>query len=127
MVSLSNTVSVELTILAVPDTGGVSTRAGARNQLDAAGTVISYDQDWVESPNGRAGAGQRAYNWMMQGATEKRKLEALVISKARFKKPAARSSAAGGPRAWLRSRASYSSSKRTRLRCTTPFGTSTGC
>ena len=47
MVSLSNTVSVELTILTIPDTGGVSTRAGARNQLDAAGTIISYDQDWV--------------------------------------------------------------------------------
>ena len=47
VVSLPSTVSVELTILAVPDTGGVSTRAGARNQLDIADTVIFHGQDWT--------------------------------------------------------------------------------
>ncbi|RDB21790.1 putative ATP-dependent helicase IRC5 [Hypsizygus marmoreus] len=86
----------------------LSTRAGGLGiNLVAADTVIFYDQDW--NPQMDAQAQDRAHRIgqtkpvlifrlvsahtietkIMQRATEKRKLEALVIAKGKFKKPAA--------------------------------------
>ncbi|GLB42625.1 putative SNF2 family N-terminal domain [Lyophyllum shimeji] len=86
----------------------LSTRAGGLGiNLTAADTVIFYDQDW--NPQMDAQAQDRAHRIgqtkpvlifrlvsahtietkIMQRATEKRKLEALVIAKGKFKKPAA--------------------------------------
>lgn len=91
----------------------LSTRAGGLGiNLTAADTVIFYDQDW--NPQMDAQAQDRAHRIgqtrpvlvfrlvsahtietkIMQKATEKKKLEALVIAKGKFKKPAA---AAGAP------------------------------
>ncbi|KAF8992608.1 SNF2 family N-terminal domain-containing protein [Cyathus striatus] len=89
----------------------LSTRAGGLGiNLTAADTVIFYDQDW--NPQMDAQAQDRAHRIgqtrpvlifrlvsahtvetkIMQRATEKRKLEALVIAKGKFKMPAAASS-----------------------------------
>ncbi|KAJ7093359.1 SNF2 family N-terminal domain-containing protein [Mycena belliarum] len=86
----------------------LSTRAGGLGvNLTAADTVIFYDQDW--NPQMDAQAQDRAHRIgqtkpvlifrlvsahtieekIMQRATEKRKLEALVIAKGKFKMPAA--------------------------------------
>ncbi|KAH9475113.1 Lymphoid-specific helicase [Psilocybe cubensis] len=86
----------------------LSTRAGGLGiNLVAADTVIFYDQDW--NPQMDAQAQDRAHRIgqtkpvliyrlvsahtietkIMQRATEKRKLEALVIAKGKFRKPAA--------------------------------------
>ncbi|KAG6816760.1 hypothetical protein H0H87_003155 [Tephrocybe sp. NHM501043] len=86
----------------------LSTRAGGLGiNLVAADTVIFYDQDW--NPQMDAQAQDRAHRIgqtkpvlifrlvsahtietkIMQRATEKRQLEALVIAKGKFKKPAA--------------------------------------
>ncbi|KAF5376438.1 hypothetical protein D9615_008658 [Tricholomella constricta] len=86
----------------------LSTRAGGLGiNLTAADTVIFYDQDW--NPQMDAQAQDRAHRIgqtkpvlifrlvsahtietkIMQRATEKRKLEALVIAKGKFRKPAA--------------------------------------
>ncbi|KAG5637500.1 hypothetical protein H0H81_004324 [Sphagnurus paluster] len=86
----------------------LSTRAGGLGiNLTAADTVIFYDQDW--NPQMDAQAQDRAHRIgqtkpvlifrlvsahtietkIMQRATEKKKLEALVIAKGKFKKPAA--------------------------------------
>ncbi|KDR71576.1 hypothetical protein GALMADRAFT_159402 [Galerina marginata CBS 339.88] len=86
----------------------LSTRAGGLGvNLVAADTVIFYDQDW--NPQMDAQAQDRAHRIgqtrpvliyrlvsahtvetkIMQRATEKRKLEALIIAKGKFKKPAA--------------------------------------
>ncbi|KAH0580631.1 hypothetical protein H2248_002117 [Termitomyces sp. 'cryptogamus'] len=86
----------------------LSTRAGGLGiNLTAADTVIFYDQDW--NPQMDAQAQDRAHRIgqtkpvlifrlvsahtietkIMQRATEKRQLEALVIAKGKFKKPAA--------------------------------------
>ncbi|KAF9467553.1 SNF2 family N-terminal domain-containing protein [Collybia nuda] len=86
----------------------LSTRAGGLGiNLVAADTVIFYDQDW--NPQMDAQAQDRAHRIgqtkpvlifrlvsahtietkIMEKATEKRKLEALVIAKGKFKKPAA--------------------------------------
>ncbi|KAK2460488.1 hypothetical protein APHAL10511_007494 [Amanita phalloides] len=91
----------------------LSTRAGGLGiNLTAADTVIFYDQDW--NPQMDAQAQDRAHRIgqtrpvlvfrlvsahtietkIMQRATEKKRLEALVIAKGKFKKPAA--AAAGG-------------------------------
>ncbi|KAL0948242.1 hypothetical protein HGRIS_010840 [Hohenbuehelia grisea] len=85
----------------------LSTRAGGLGiNLTAADTVIFYDQDW--NPQMDAQAQDRAHRIgqtkpvlifrlvsahtietkIMQRASEKRKLEALVIAKGKFKKPA---------------------------------------
>ncbi|KIJ97478.1 hypothetical protein K443DRAFT_681497 [Laccaria amethystina LaAM-08-1] len=89
----------------------LSTRAGGLGiNLVAADTVIFYDQDW--NPQMDAQAQDRAHRIgqtkpvlifrlvsahtietkIMQRATEKRKLEALVIAKGKFKMPAAAAS-----------------------------------
>ncbi|TFK32975.1 SNF2 family N-terminal domain-containing protein [Crucibulum laeve] len=89
----------------------LSTRAGGLGiNLVAADTVIFYDQDW--NPQMDAQAQDRAHRIgqtkpvlifrlvsahtvetkIMQRATEKRKLEALVIAKGKFKAPAAAAS-----------------------------------
>ncbi|KAG5643984.1 hypothetical protein DXG03_009274 [Asterophora parasitica] len=86
----------------------LSTRAGGLGiNLTAADTVIFYDQDW--NPQMDAQAQDRAHRIgqtkpvlifrlvsahtietrIMQRANEKKKLEALVIAKGKFKKPAA--------------------------------------
>ncbi|KAL1668175.1 SNF2 family N-terminal domain-containing protein [Schizophyllum commune] len=91
----------------------LSTRAGGLGiNLTAADTVIFYDQDW--NPQMDAQAQDRAHRIgqtrpvlifrlvsahtietkIMQRATEKRKLEALVIAKGRFKAPTAAARAA---------------------------------
>ncbi|KAF8327701.1 SNF2 family DNA-dependent ATPase [Amanita rubescens] len=93
----------------------LSTRAGGLGiNLTAADTVVFYDQDW--NPQMDAQAQDRAHRIgqtrpvlvfrlvsahtietkIMQRATEKRKLEALVIAKGKFKKPAATAGARGG-------------------------------
>ncbi|KXN90773.1 Lymphoid-specific helicase [Leucoagaricus sp. SymC.cos] len=87
----------------------LSTRAGGLGvNLTAADTVIFYDQDW--NPQMDAQAQDRAHrigqtkpvlvyrlvsahtveDKIMQRATEKKKLEALVIAKGKFKMPAAK-------------------------------------
>ncbi|TFK21697.1 SNF2 family DNA-dependent ATPase [Coprinopsis marcescibilis] len=89
----------------------LSTRAGGLGiNLVAADTVIFYDQDW--NPQMDIQAQDRAHRigqtrpvlifrllsahtietTIMQRATEKRKLEALVIAKGKFRKPAAAAS-----------------------------------
>ncbi|KAJ7703516.1 SNF2 family N-terminal domain-containing protein [Mycena rosella] len=96
----------------------LSTRAGGLGvNLTAADTVIFYDQDW--NPQMDAQAQDRAHRIgqtrpvlifrlvsahtieekIMQRATEKRKLEALVIAKGKFKMPAA--AAPAGKRATM--------------------------
>ncbi|KAJ7108200.1 SNF2 family N-terminal domain-containing protein [Mycena epipterygia] len=98
----------------------LSTRAGGLGvNLTAADTVIFYDQDW--NPQMDAQAQDRAHRIgqtrpvlifrlvsahtieekIMQRATEKRKLEALVIAKGKFKMPAAAEAAAPGRRATM--------------------------
>ncbi|KAJ6563318.1 P-loop containing nucleoside triphosphate hydrolase protein [Mycena vulgaris] len=95
----------------------LSTRAGGLGvNLTAADTVIFYDQDW--NPQMDVQAQDRAHRIgqtrpvlifrlvsahtieekIMQRATEKRKLEALVIAKGKFKMPAAAETAAPGGR-----------------------------
>ncbi|KAJ7463272.1 P-loop containing nucleoside triphosphate hydrolase protein [Mycena latifolia] len=98
----------------------LSTRAGGLGvNLTAADTVIFYDQDW--NPQMDAQAQDRAHRIgqtkpvlifrlvsahtieekIMQRATEKRKLEALVIAKGKFKMPAAAEAAPKGRRATM--------------------------
>lgn len=93
----------------------LSTRAGGLGiNLTAADTVIFYDQDW--NPQMDAQAQDRAHrigqtkpvlvyrlisahtveDKIMQRATEKKKLEAMVIAKGKFKKPASRATATTG-------------------------------
>ncbi|KAJ7155165.1 SNF2 family DNA-dependent ATPase, partial [Mycena filopes] len=95
----------------------LSTRSGGLGvNLTAADTVIFYDQDW--NPQMDAQAQDRAHRIgqtkpvlifrlvsahtieeeIMQRATEKRKLEALVIAKGKFKMPAAHDAHAPGKR-----------------------------
>ncbi|KAG2002418.1 SNF2-family ATP dependent chromatin remodeling factor snf21 [Coprinopsis cinerea AmutBmut pab1-1] len=95
----------------------LSTRAGGLGiNLVAADTVIFYDQDW--NPQMDAQAQDRAHRIgqtkpvlifrlvsahtietnIMQRAAEKRKLEALVIAKGKFRKPAAAAPAANNRR-----------------------------
>ncbi|KAJ7723044.1 hypothetical protein B0H16DRAFT_1895922 [Mycena metata] len=76
----------------------LSMRSGGLGvNLTAADTVIFDDQDWPA--DGRAGAGPRVLIFrlvsahtieakIMQRATEKRKLEALIVAKGKFKIPA---------------------------------------
>ncbi|KAF8182435.1 SNF2 family N-terminal domain-containing protein [Mycena galopus ATCC 62051] len=98
----------------------LSTRSGGLGvNLTAADTVIFYDQDW--NPQMDAQAQDRAHRIgqkkpvlifrlvsahtieekIMQKATEKRKLEALVIAKGKFKMPAADTTTATGKRATM--------------------------
>ncbi|KAK7049392.1 putative ATPase [Paramarasmius palmivorus] len=93
----------------------LSTRAGGQGiNLTAADTVIFYDQDW--NPQTDAQAQDRAHRIgqtkpvlifrlvsghtietnIMQRATEKRQLEALVIAKGKFRTPAAAAAASRG-------------------------------
>ncbi|KAJ7723043.1 SNF2 family DNA-dependent ATPase [Mycena metata] len=95
----------------------LSTRSGGLGvNLTAADTVIFYDQDW--NPQMDAQAQDRAHRIgqtkpvlifrlvsahtieekIMQRATEKRKLEALVIAKGKFKMPASADANAPGKR-----------------------------